>query len=69
MPGTMLIMLLTLVGCGDGESCEYKGEILEHSESITSEDGCSFCTCEDGLVTCVDIDCDDTEVDSGFWYR
>lgn len=65
---TVLTVLFTmLVGCG-GEPCEYNEGTLDHGESITSEDGCSYCTCEDGLVTCVEIECTDTDDDdSGFW--
>ena len=49
----LTLLFVPLVGCGAGEPCEYNGEMLSDGDSLHSEDGCNYCTCNDGVVTCI----------------
>lgn len=43
------------------QDCRYKGHPIRDGQAIKDEIGCNDCTCNDGVVICTLMDCDDGE--------
>lgn len=39
------------------QACDYEGITYEDGETFEASDGCNSCICEDGVVSCTEIDC------------
>lgn len=39
------------------QPCSYNGKIYKELESFDAADGCNRCFCQDGLVSCTEIEC------------
>ena len=39
--------------------CPYQGWSYEHGESFDMDDGCNVCICNDGIITCTEMICED----------
>ncbi|MDD3648021.1 MAG: hypothetical protein PHS44_06015 [Candidatus Dojkabacteria bacterium] len=75
--GMIFFVLMILVGFGVGlfyylekddqarnaakSICSYSGVTYDNGAFFDSVDGCNTCTCNDGLVSCTEMDCIDEE--------
>ena len=46
------------------QRCPYNGWSYENGESFDSGDGCNICVCNDGMVACTEMSCEDLILDS-----
>ena len=37
--------------------CPYQGWSYEHNESFEAGDGCNVCICNDGIIVCTELEC------------
>ena len=43
--------------------CPYQGWSYEHGESFDAGDGCNMCICNDGLIECTEMACDNLNLE------
>jgi hypothetical protein len=39
--------------------CEYHGWAYAHGETFDSIDGCNVCSCNDGMIVCTEMACEE----------
>lgn len=39
------------------QMCPYQGWSYEHNETFEAGDGCNICLCNDGIIVCTELDC------------
>jgi hypothetical protein len=44
---------------GEMARCEYHGWAYAHGETFDSIDGCNVCSCNDGMIVCTEMACEE----------